>query len=211
MAKERIVVFGANGRVGRLVVEHALTSGYRVVAFVHHHHDFPDNTNLSIVQGDIYKREDVEAALKGADVVISALGSWGTPKKDVLYTAMNAIIPAMKELGMSRIISLTGSEARATGDALGIIHRVAHVMLGFVAGKILRDGERHIQLLEQSGLDWVVIRSPIMLSSPRRSYRLDARRPRPWATISRQAVAYAILRQVSVSDASASQEALYIH
>lgn len=130
-------------------------------------------------------------------MVMSALSSWGTKKKDVLSTAMTSIIPAMQQHGVKRIISLTGAEARAAGDHLGVIHRFAHFGIGIVGGPVLRDGERHIQLLEQSDLDWVVVRSPIMRSNANQSYALSDHRPRPWALINRSAVARAMVDQLS--------------
>ena len=92
----RITIFGANGRVGHLVVEGAMDAGHDVTAFVHHESKFPKNTKLKVVQGDIHDAKDVARAVKGADVVISALGSWGTKRKDIVSSGMANIIPAMQ-------------------------------------------------------------------------------------------------------------------
>ena len=205
----KVVVFGANGNVGSLVVRYALDEGYHVVAFVHRHHDLPDHPSLKIVQGDIYVADDVQRAVKGADVVMSALGSWGTKRKDVLSSAMASIVPAMQQHGVTRIVSLTGAEARASGDHLGLIHRFAHFGIGIMAGKILRDGERHIQALEQSDLDWTVIRSPIMRTKPDHTYSLSMQRPTPWELINRPAVARAMVDQLS--DDQHLRQAPFIH
>jgi len=195
--QKRVLVFGANGRVGRFLVEYALADGYKVTAFVHRHHGLPDNPNLTIFRGDVYKSDDIANALKSQDAVLSALSSWGSSTKDVLATAMGNIIPAMKQHGISRIISLTGAEARAPGDSLGIIHRFAHVALNIVGGKVLRDGEKHIALLAQSELDWTVVRSSVMTSQPGTSYTLSSSRPRPWALVRRTAVARAMVDQLN--------------
>lgn len=193
--KQHVVVFGAAGRVGSLVTVYALGNGHKVTAFVHRRHNLPRHPNLTIVQGDVYNLADVVKALRGANVVVSTLSSWGTKRKDVLSNAMANIIPVMKKRKISRIISLTGAEARASGDKLGIIHRFAHMGIGIVGGKVLHDGERHIMLLEQSGLNWTVLRSPIMRPGSQR-YCLSSVRPRPWASVGRQAVARAIVDQI---------------
>ena len=125
----RITIFGASGRVGRLVVEGALKDGHEVVAFVHHKPKFPDNPHLKIAQGDIHQTADVAKAVKDADVVISALGSWGTKSKDIVSSGMANIIPAMQDSGVKRVISLTGADARAEGDALGLVHRLTHAAI----------------------------------------------------------------------------------
>lgn len=209
MRAKNITIFGANGRVGRLIVEKALLEGHHVTAFVHHKHHFNDNKQLHVIEGDVYNPADLDKALAGADVVVSALGSWRTPDKDVLSFGMTNIIPIMKKNKISRIISLTGAEARAKSDQRGLVHDVAHMLLSIIAGKVLKDGEEHIQLLESSGLDWVVIRSPIMKESTSITYSLTNIRPFPWETVSRAAVAHAMLREAV--DDNISQQAAFIH
>lgn len=204
---KRLVIFGATGKVGRLTVQYALADGYTVTAFVHRHHDLPQDPHLRIVHGDIHQRRDIEKATKDADVILSALGSWGTAKKDILASAMANIIPVMQQHCILRIVSLTGAEARATGDKLSLVHRLSHLALGIIAAKVLHDGEKHIQLLEGSGLEWLVIRSPIMTSGDDESYQLSSDRPLPWQTIDRRAVARALVDQAS---SDLRERALYI-
>lgn len=188
----KIIVFGANGKVGRLVVHKLLGAGHVVVAFVHRHTPERPHENLTVFEGDIYDRQAVARAMQGCEVVISTLGSWGTPKQDILTTGMKHIIPAMKEQGTSRIVSLTGSDARWSRDELTLTHRVSHLLLMLIAPKVLQDGETHLELLSSSGLDWTVLRSPVMNESSGTGYRLSEHRPPPWATINRHAVAQAI-------------------
>ncbi len=204
-----VVVFGATGKVGRLVVEYALADGYQVTAFVHRHHDLPNTSNLQIVKGDIYNRADIERVLNDADVVVSALSSWGSQYKDVLATAMASIVAVSKRYGVSRIVSLTGADARAYGDEISVLHRLSHVAISIVAGKVLRDGERHIKLLRDSKLDWTVIRSPVMKNNDASDYVLSNHRPAPWALVSRRAVARAMVDQIK--SGHNSHNAPFIH
>lgn len=206
----QVTVFGANGKVGSMVVDELLKRGYSVVAFVHQSHQLPANGNLKIVQGDIYNAKDVDRALVGSVAIISALGSWGTPKKDILTVGMTHIIPSMRQHGISRIVTLTGADARAPGDSVSIIHRLSHIGIGVVAGKILSDGERHINLLSRSELSWTVVRSPIMSSTPpaNPSYALSMRRPLPWRTIPRKLVALSMVDVIT--DARWEQKAPYV-
>lgn len=187
----QITVFGASGRVGSLVIEQALAKGYSVVAFVHHKPKFADQPNLKVVQGDIHTPADVSSAVKGSSAVISALGSWGTKSKDIVCSGTQNIIPAMKNEGVQRIITLTGSDARAAGDKLGWLHRLTHSLINISpARKILIDGEKHVKLLEASDLDWTTVRSPVMNQRGKAlDYRLEDKRSLPWATINRRSVA----------------------
>ena len=191
---DQITVFGANGRIGQLVVAALQAQNIRVIAAVHSHHSFTESDSLRVVKMDIYDSESVARALQGSSIVISTLGSWGTKHKDVLTVGMTNIIVAMQQQSISRIISLTGAESRAPGDTLGLVHRAMHLTLGITAGKILRDGEAHITLLTGSQLDWTVIRSPIMSDSKRAGHgQLTLKRPYPWQLVGRHLVVDAIV------------------
>lgn len=197
MKQVRVTIFGASGRIGRLVVQEALRRGYDVVAFVHSDAGFKPSKRLQVVQGDIHDETAVAAALAGSSVVVSALGSWGTPSKDIVSSGMRSIIPAMETQDIKRIVTLTGAESRASGDRLSIIHKVMRTLLRTAAGRVLADGEEHIRLLEASRLDWTVIRSPIMTPREVRGrYELGRKRPAPWALVSRHAVALSLIDQV---------------
>src|SRR4051812_21694445 len=99
-----LVIFGASGKVGRIITQKALKNGHSVTAFVHNHADFPHHPMLTIYRGDIRDPASVAKAIKGADAVISALGSWGTPTKNILSEGMRVIIPAMEAQGIRRIV-----------------------------------------------------------------------------------------------------------
>ncbi|HEX7483614.1 MAG TPA: NAD(P)H-binding protein [Candidatus Saccharimonadales bacterium] len=208
-SKRQITVFGANGGVGQGVVRLLLERGYIVVAAVHSESRLPAHENLRVVTADIYDAVSVEQAVAGSSAVISALGSWGTKRKDILTIGMTNIIPAMEVNGIRRIVSVTGADARATGDKMGLIHRLTHLALGIMASKVLRDGERHTDLLEKSDLDWTVIRSPIMSSRDNVGYGvLSLHRPMPWQRVSRRYVVEAIAR--SLENDEWLQQAPYI-
>lgn len=204
----KIVVFGANGKVGRVVVEKLLERGHSVSAFVHGEHDFVKNAQLKIVKGDIYDPKDAGKAIAGNEIVISTLGSWGTPKKDILSVGMSHIIDSAKANVIKRVISLTGADARMYGDKKDVVHRVMYGFISLAADKILRDGESHIEQLRTSGLDWVVIRSPVMNETGDQNYQLSDTRPKPWQTIHRHAVAESIVSQID--DYSWSQKSPFI-
>ncbi len=207
----QVTVFGANGKVGRLIVRMLLARHHTVVAFVHRKHSFKESKKLIIHKGDIHNPHDVDAALAGSDAVISALGSWGTSTKDVLTTATTHIVTSMEARGIRTIISLTGAEARIYGDPLGRVHRMMHAVLSVMTKRVLVDGERHTRLLADSGLDWTVVRSPIMTSTGvhKPKYHVDTVRPVPWEMISRQAVALAMVTMIK--DRHWSNQAPFIH
>ena len=190
----QITVFGANGKVGSLIVQIALKKGYEVVAFTHGVANFSYNSNLTLFEGDIYDTKQVAEAVKGSDVVISAVGSWGTPKKDILTAGMNNLIPAMQKQKIKRIISLTGADAKVKGETSTIIGYISRILFNLVAKKVLQDGEGHINLLKSNDLDWTVIRSPVMNDKGSAGqFTINANKPMPWATINRSSVAHCMV------------------
>jgi putative NADH-flavin reductase len=196
----QITIFGASGKVGRQVVALALQQGYRVVAFVHSQDPFAANDKLKVVKGDIRDRAAVAAALSGSSAAISTLGSWGTRNKNVVTTGMRAIIPAMEQIGITRLVTVTGAGARWSGDRPGFLDRLGHVLLRIAAAKILQDGEEHLRLLDESRLEWTCLRSPVMSKRRGSDYRLDLQPPVPWAAIPRPAVAQALVIQLKNLD-----------
>jgi putative NADH-flavin reductase len=194
-----ITVFGANGKVGRQVVDLALHAGHHVTAFVHNENPFDESPQLDVISGDIYNQQDVERAVRNSRAVISALGSWGTPNKDILSSGMKNIIPAMQKYKVERIVSLTGNVAKEPGETFPFTASIARKLLGVTAKKVIKDGEEHIRLLQQSNLDWTVMRSSVMTESGRSGYSLRLR-PLLFGTIHRSAVAKALLAQIESNE-----------
>lgn len=192
----QVTIFGASGKVGQQVTMRALEKGYEVVAFVHSHNPFPLHHNLKIVKGDIRDRVAVAAALAGSTAAISTLGSWGTKEKDVVSRGMQAIIPAMEQIGIKRLVTVTGAGARWSSDHPGIVDRLGRAMLLVISPRILRDGEEHLQLLTASNLEWTSLRAPIMNADDASAYNLDHNAPPLWEQIPRATVAKAIVDEL---------------
>jgi putative NADH-flavin reductase len=197
----QITVFGAGGKVGSIVVEEALRRGHTVIAFVHSHSLFSPSGQLIIQKGDIYSAADVEQAIRGSQAVVSCLGSWGTPRRDVLSSAVRMLIPAMEAAHIRRIVTLTGSGAAAPADKVGVGHRLLlQALASFPAGKVFRDGEEHMRLLAASSLDWTTVRSPVMTGTGKPTYRLGSKAPSPFSSISRKAVSTCMLDQLESTE-----------
>src|SRR2546427_10145270 len=74
-----LLVLGATGRTGRLVVEQALSAGHTVTALVRSPEKLATgNSNLRVVSGSATDKSDLSRALAGAAGVISTLGGKGS-------------------------------------------------------------------------------------------------------------------------------------
>ncbi len=189
----KVVIFGASGQVGLRLTSEMLKRGHHVTAFIYGPNPFGEIKNLRVVRGDIHNADDVDLALAGHDAVLSALGSWGTKSKDILSTAMQHIVPAMQKHGITRIVSLTGADARDLGDKPNVFQKFTRTLFSTIADKVMADGEEHIKTLRNSNLDWTVVRSPVMSNRGHMgSYKLKLSLPMPWATINRSDVVTAM-------------------
>lgn len=193
----KITIFGASGKVGRLVVDKLLVAGHQVTVFVHSSGSFEESDKLAIVKGDVHNAADVIQAVDGADLVISTLGSWGTKQKDILGSAMQNLIPI---IGNRRIITLTGSAAQAPGDVITTGNKISHAVFGLIAKPILIDGESHLKQLSESKANWTSLRAGIMKNGPAKSYVLNQKLPGAFETVSRNTIVQAIIDQISATD-----------
>jgi putative NADH-flavin reductase len=196
----QITIFGASGRVGQLIVQRALALNYEVVAVTHSQSPFQEQTHLKTIQGDIKNAAFVAQAMHSSDAVISALGSWGTKTKDIVASGTKNIIMAAENQHLNRVITLTGTAAFASTDQVSSLDKLSHLFLSIVAPKILKDGEAHLGMLEASNLDWTCIRSPAMSSTNYDGYVLKTRLASLLARIPRQAVAKAMIDQLTATD-----------
>jgi putative NADH-flavin reductase len=196
----QITILGSNGKVGRIVTEIALEKGFRVNALVHSHSALDKHPNLKIYKGNIYDSKSLSPAISGSSAVVSCLSSWKSDKKDILSSAMTNLIPLLEKQKINRVISLTGADARAINDDLSLLHKLSHSIIQIVGKSVMADSEKHIKLLEDSELNYSVLRSPIMNSSGKVTYDLTDVRPMPWATINRNAVALAMINLLQIDD-----------
>lgn len=192
----KVIVFGASGKVGRLVVQEAAKRGYHVTAIVFKEDNMEFPKGARVLQLDVHDGLLVHEALKGQEVVISALGSWGTSTKDILSAGMKNIVAAMKHEKIKRIISLTGADARFVEDQPPLTSRLARPLLKLIAPKILADGEAHLALLAASQLQWTVIRSPVMKDGNATAHKLNNRGCNVWESVTRQTVVRVMVDEI---------------
>jgi putative NADH-flavin reductase len=197
----KIAVIGANGNIGTRVVKLLLSNNYEVRALVHgRHNELPTHSNLTIIEGDIRDQASIRDVITGTESVIITLGSWGTPTKDILTTGMKTLVPAMQNLGIMRLISLTGSGVLLPSDTTKWYDHLNPLLLRIVQPKILFDGAEHIAILQKSSLDWTVLRSPIMRDGAANGYALSTTAPGLWRRIARDDVAQALVDQLASSE-----------
>jgi len=153
-----LVVLGATGRTGSLVVEQALAAGHTVTALVRSPQKVTAaNPNLRVIAGEATDTSAVARALEGADAIISTLGGGGS----VVADSTAAIVAAARQTGVRRVVVLSSwLVERARLDA------VTRLLTGLGMGGMIKDKSVGEQLLRQSDLDWTIVYASLLSDGP---------------------------------------------
>ncbi|TMD35068.1 MAG: NAD-dependent epimerase/dehydratase family protein [Chloroflexi bacterium] len=153
-----LVVLGATGRTGSLVVEQALAAGHTVTALVRSPQKVTAaNPNLRVIAGEATDTSAVARALEGADAIISTLGGGGS----VVADSTAAIVAAARQTGVRRVVVLSSwLVERARLDA------VTRLLTRLGMGGMIKDKSVGEQLLRQSDLDWTIVYASLLSDGP---------------------------------------------
>jgi uncharacterized protein YbjT (DUF2867 family) len=153
-----LLVLGATGGTGRLVVEQALAAGHTVTALVRSPEKLATSQpNLRVVTGSATDPESVAGAMEGADAVISTLGGGGS----VIADSTAAIVAAARQTGVRRVDVL--SSWLVQQDRMSPLLRLA---TGIAMGGLIKDKSAGEQLLRQSDLDWTIVYASTLGDGP---------------------------------------------
>ncbi|MBD2701631.1 SDR family oxidoreductase [Spirosoma sp. BT702] len=161
----KLLIFGATGSIGRLLVEQALEQGHIVTAFVRDPAklESQNHPNLRISQGDVLNLPSVEKAVRGQDVVLCALGAGR--KGFTRAEGTRNILQAMEATGVKRLICQTTLGA---GDSKGNLNFFwKYIMFGLLLRKAFADHEQQERYVQKSPLDWIMVRPAAFTDGPR--------------------------------------------
>src|SRR4030081_983311 len=114
----RLLIVGANGGNGRQLIALALERGHAVTALVRNPAKLQlEHPQLKVVQGDVLDYGSVEAAVRGQEAGISALGHkrYFQPTR-ILSEGTGNLLRAMQTQGVSRFVCET---SLGIGDSAG--------------------------------------------------------------------------------------------
>ena len=166
-----VLVFGATGSVGRLVVEEALTRGHAVTALIRRLESLGALARrVTAMLGDALDTSDVSRAVAGQDAVLYALGAGNVRQTTLFSESTKILLKAMNDYGLRRLICVTGVGAGETKGHGGFLYdRILYPL--FTKG-IYADKDLQEELIRQSGLDWTIVRpAPFRKRAPEGSLR----------------------------------------
>jgi putative NADH-flavin reductase len=196
-ATKHLTVFGATGGTGVHIVSAALAAGHTVTAVARD----PSRVSIShqrlrTVEGDVLDRTSLKGSLQDAGAVVSALGASSGREPTTVYSAGVAnIIDVMGHAGVRRFVGISAIPVTPREDVGAFQRLVVFPLLYRFFGGSYADMARMERLLQNSTLDWTVIRPPRLTNGPATArYRTAVNEQLPKAgKISRADLADALL------------------
>jgi putative NADH-flavin reductase len=201
----KIVIFGANGKTGSLLVEQALENGHQVIAYVRNPDSIrTEHTNLKIVVGNLNEKLKMKDALTGTDVCISTLGGGSlTHRTPEIVVGISNIVNAMELAGVKRFIYMSSIGA---GESRFLMPQpIRFFLVNLLLRVPLADHNLNEELIAKSKLNWTIVRPGGLTDAPFTGdikYGKDIIVMKGNRSISRANVASFMLKQLS-------NEALY--
>ena len=195
----KILIIGATGRTGRLIVEEALKQGYDLNVLVRDKNKMPFNSkSIKVYQGTSTSRTDLAAAMQGCDLIISALGiarasdaPWSkliTPPKFITESMKNLIAEADQQ-NLKHFITVS---AWGAGETKKEIPFWLKWLINYTnLRSVYAEHESQEKLLAASDLMWTAVR-PVALNDSKKKKTLKVsfnNSPKPSLQIRRQSVA----------------------
>jgi putative NADH-flavin reductase len=197
-AQTKILVLGATGGTGRLIVRQAVARGYEVTVLARSTEKASGLKGAKLIVGDARDEVILRQSLKGREAVVSALGTPASPLREVtlLSTATHALVGAMKSEQVSRLVCVTGMGAGDSAGHGGFFFD--NLIFPILLRKVYVDKNRQESIVRNSGLDWVLVRPSVLNDKPSRGVvrALTDLSDFHGGTISREDVAKFVLEQV---------------
>ena len=156
----KVIIFGAAGGIGKFAVKHALEKGYLVKAFLRNPSKLSmQHPNLTVVQGEITRYDDIRNAVSGCDAVIWCVG---IPLKR--YERMESLeghknlIQAMNEFNIKRLIDWSTTAVPFAKDKKSFITVVPGFMVGMTLPTAKKELNAIADLVTSSNLNWTIVR-----------------------------------------------------
>ena len=201
-----VVVFGATGRTGSLIVDLALTRGHHVTATARNPDALADMAarwsttgRLSIATVDVHDPATVTAAVEGADTAISAIANTGRHPEHVFSDGTANIVKSLQDQHVRRFLCISSRGVNFHDPGLPLIYRA--VIRPLFLREVYTDMQRMEAVVAASDLAWTLIRAPRLTNTRARGhYRVvEGRNPPHGWVLSRADLAAFTLDQMNTS------------
>ncbi len=124
----RLLIAGASGRTGRLLVEHAIERGHEITALVRDAASLSAGERLRVVVGDVLEPATLPAAAAGQDAVVSLLAPRPRTSGRVYVEGTRNLADAAVDAGVHRfvVVSAEGAGVEPRSLTLRLPHGAAY-------------------------------------------------------------------------------------
>ncbi|KAI0882020.1 NmrA family protein [Annulohypoxylon maeteangense] len=171
MANGKLLVLGATGETGQVLVKRALELGWRVT--IYGRRTLPEhaqNADIKSVEGTLDNEEQLRTAIRGQDVIISVVGPSGMRAETAVFVpAYKLILSIMKDEGVKRIIALSTFSVKDPKDKPSLYIWFLTTVLWAIAHKIWKTIVDIGEVFDTYGgdLDWTLFRVGFLGNGPR--------------------------------------------
>lgn len=192
---KNILVLGATGHVGKVLVKLLLDKNYSVVVLVRNSKKLNlKHKNLTVIQGNVMDDNDLSNALFKVTIVISVLGHGFRTSFPIQEKTMIKLFPLMEKNKIKRFITVTGAGLKVEGDPYSCIANISEVLFNVLDPHRMSDAKSQQLLIEKTNLDWTVVRTPIHSNKDNEIISSAGfAQPPLWKTISRVALSKFII------------------
>jgi len=155
----RVLILGASGALGRELVHEALRQNHQVTALVRHANQFAGmkEANLTVTEGDVLTPGALDVPMAAQQAVICSLGVKVTRKEvTVLSEGTRNQVRAMQRHNVRRLLCITGIGAGDSRGHGGFLYN--RIIQPLFLKTIYRDKDRQEKIVQDSALDWLIIR-----------------------------------------------------
>ena len=165
----KIVVLGATGTTGQLLIDAALAQGHEVVAVMRRLGVLPVRKGLAIIQASVESESDLRAAFAGADAVVSCLGVRPSLrafcfKQDFQQRALPQIIAAINAAKVPRFVLMSSFGSGASANQSGLFLKL--FLYDFIAKKMFDDKALAEQALQHCHANWTAVYPVTLIQAP---------------------------------------------
>lgn len=156
-----IIIFGATGGIGKLIVKQAINTGYKVKAYVRNPAKFDFNhDNLELIKGELNDYSKIKNSIAGVDCVISTLGPpiKRNYKGFDVFDGHKNIINAMKAENVKRFITLATPSVKFEKDVSSLATRLPTILAKLFLPKAYKEIVQIGDIVKTSELDWTIVR-----------------------------------------------------
>jgi uncharacterized protein YbjT (DUF2867 family) len=162
----RLVVLGATGKTGRLLVDRSIERGHEVVAYVRRPEALAERPGLRVIGGQLTDEPALASALAGADGLLSTIG----PKRlrdlvgaDLMQRMLPHVAAAMAAAGVRRLVLLS---AFGVGDTAAAASPMARTVFRTAVRSVYRDKEVAEARLASAGLEVTTVYPVVLKGGP---------------------------------------------